>query len=138
MTSFDGVDPEAASEFAARWLPAWTGNDPARLASFYSDDAFYSDPAISEGVNGKAELTAYFTRLLAHFPDWTWTQTASAPMPGGFLNYWIAQIPTPSQTLEITGVCTVRLRNELIERNEVFFDRSPLLAALSAAQGQST
>lgn len=78
MTSFDGVDPEQARQFAARWLPAWTGNDP----------------------------------------DWTWTQTASAPLPGGFLNYWLAQIPTPNQTLEITGVCTVRLRDDLIERTK--------------------
>jgi SnoaL-like domain len=138
MTSFDGVGPEEAREFAARWLPAWTGNDPERLASFYSDDAFYSDPAIPDGVSGKQALTAYFTRLLAHFPDWTWTQTTSAPLPGGFLNYWIAQIPTPNQTLEITGVCTVRLHNDLIERNEVFFDRSVLLAALSGSRTQDT
>jgi hypothetical protein len=78
------------------------------------------------------------THLLAHFPDWTWTQTASAPLPGGFLNYWIAQIPTPNQTVEITGVCTVRLRNDLIERNEVFFDRAPLLGAMLGARARDT
>ena len=31
----------AAAQFAQRWLPAWTGNDPHRLAAFYSDDALY-------------------------------------------------------------------------------------------------
>lgn len=42
-----------AKEFAAKWLPAWTGNDPERLAAFYSEDAFYLDPAIPRGVKGK-------------------------------------------------------------------------------------
>lgn len=32
------------------------------------------------------------------------------------------------------GVCTVRLRDGLIERNQVFFDRAELLAAITAAQ----
>jgi hypothetical protein len=27
------MTPDEAREFAARWLPAWTGNDPLRLAS---------------------------------------------------------------------------------------------------------
>jgi ketosteroid isomerase-like protein len=35
-----------AAEFAQRWLPAWTGNDPERLAAFCSDDALYVDPGI--------------------------------------------------------------------------------------------
>ena len=51
---------EQAREFASRWLPAWTGNDPERLAGFYSDDAFYLDPAIPDGVRGKDALLAYF------------------------------------------------------------------------------
>jgi hypothetical protein len=25
-----------AAQFAQLWLPAWTGNDPQRLAAFYS------------------------------------------------------------------------------------------------------
>ncbi len=47
-----------ARQFAEAWLPAWTGNNPEHLANFYSEDAFYLDPAIPEGVKGKAALTA--------------------------------------------------------------------------------
>jgi len=32
---------------------AWTGNDPQRLAAFYSDDALYVDPGIRAGAHGK-------------------------------------------------------------------------------------
>ena len=61
-TTFDGLTEAEAKEFASRWLPAWTGNDPERLASFYAEDCFYSDPAIPEGVEGREALTRYFLR----------------------------------------------------------------------------
>ncbi|HJY42095.1 MAG TPA: nuclear transport factor 2 family protein, partial [Steroidobacteraceae bacterium] len=87
-----------AAAFAQRWLPAWTGNDPERLAAFYSDDALYIDPGIPAGVRGKAEL-------LANNPRWVWTQLEAIPVDGGFLNKWLAKIPVGAQTLEIVGVC---------------------------------
>jgi hypothetical protein len=34
-----------ARQFAEPWLPAWTGNNPEHLGSFYSEDTFYLDPA---------------------------------------------------------------------------------------------
>ncbi|GEM_PF-6620569 len=42
--------PQEAKAFAEKWLPAWTGNNPELLASFYTEDAFYSDPVIPRGV----------------------------------------------------------------------------------------
>jgi ketosteroid isomerase-like protein len=131
---FEGLTESEAGEFTARWLPAWTGNDPERLAAFYTDDTVYSDPAVPDGVRGKEALLAYFGALLARFPDWVWTNTGVRPMEGGFLNYWHASIPVGGSVVECDGVCTVRLRDGLIERNEVFFDRSELLAAIAAAE----
>jgi SnoaL-like domain len=124
--------PEEARRFAERWLPAWTGHRPELLASFYSEDVRYSDPAIRGGVQGREALLAYFRKLLARNPDWVWTQRASIPMEDGFLNEWHASIPVGARKLEIDGVCTVQLRAGLIYRNEVFFDRSELLAALAS------
>ena len=130
--SFEGLSKDEAAAFAERWLPAWTGNDPERLASFYAEDCFYCDPAIPDGVNGREALTAYFTRLLARFPDWVWTNTEVVPMEGGFLNVWHASIPMEEElTVECDGVCTVQLRDGLIARNMVYFDRSELLAAIA-------
>jgi hypothetical protein len=124
-------DAERAADFAERWLPAWTGNRPVVLASFYTDDAFYADPAIPAGVRGRDALLEYFTRLLARFPDWVWTHRGSVPMRDGFLNKWHAVIPVGEQAIEVDGVCTVQLRGGRIYANEVFFDRSELLAALA-------
>ena len=127
---FDGLGSEEARAFAAKWLPAWTGNDPKRLASFYTDDAFYSDPAIPAGVNGRAALVAYFTKLLARNPSWVWRHQGSIPMHDGFLNQWHATIPVGASVIEAVGVCTVQLRDGRIYSNHVFFDRSELLAAM--------
>ena len=132
---FVGFDARAAREFAERWLPAWTHNRPAQLAAFYTEDAFYADPAIPAGVRGRPALLAYFTRLLARNPNWVWTHRGSIPMEHGFLNEWHASIPVGSRTVEVDCVCTVQLRDGLIYRNIVYFDRSELLQALHEASG---
>ena len=41
-----------AKAFAERWLPAWSGNRPELLASFYSEDALYLDPGVPGGAVG--------------------------------------------------------------------------------------
>ena len=123
------LDAEQARKFAERWLPAWSGNRPELLASFYTDDVYYSDPARQDGVRGRDALLAYFRKLLARNPDWVWTHRGSIPLADGFLNLWHASIPAGARRVEIDGVCTVQLRGGRIYRNEVFFDRSPLLAS---------
>jgi hypothetical protein len=126
---FDGMNAQEARAFAQRWLPAWSGNRPEWLVSFYAQQASYSDPAIPGGVRGRDALLAYFTRLLARNPSWVWVQRGSVPMQDGFLNLWHASIPVGERTVEAEGVCTVQLRDGLIYANHVFFDRSELLAA---------
>ena len=54
---------EEAKDFALTWLPAWTGNNPENLASYYSDDCFYMDAGIPNGANGKDELIRYFKKI---------------------------------------------------------------------------
>ena len=128
---FYGMNTNHARAFAEKWLPAWSGNRPELLASFYTLDAVYSDPAIPEGVRGRAALLAYFGKLLAGNPEWVWVHRGSIPIEDGFLNLWHASIPVGERTVEAEGVCTVQLRDGLIYANHVFFDRSELLEALS-------
>jgi hypothetical protein len=129
---FPGLDPDQARAFAETWLPAWTGNRPEHLASFYTEDCYYADPGVPGGVRGRDALVAYFSKLLGRNPDWVWTQRSSIPLKDGFLNEWHASIPVGDRTLEIDGVCVVQLRDGLIYSNEVYFDRSPLLDAMKA------
>ena len=125
------MNKQEAKEFASKWLPAWTGNKPEKLAGFYSDDCFYLDPAIPSGVNGKKELLTYFKKLLSQNPDWLWTQIEPIPMEGGFLNKWLAKIPVGKKVIECVGVCFVQFDKEgKIRRNEVYFDRSELISEI--------
>ena len=124
---------EEAREFASRWLPAWTGNNPEGLADFYSDDAFYLDPAIPKGVRGKESLTNYFRKLLRQNPNWVWTQIEPIPMEGGFLNKWLAKIPVGNKIVECVGVCFVQFDDQgKIKRNEVYFDTLELIKEINA------
>ena len=126
------MNKEQAREFASRWLPAWTGNDPEKLADFYSDDCFYLDPVIPSGVRGKTELLSYFKKLLSQNPDWVWTQIEPIPMEDGFLNKWLARIPVDRKVVECIGVCFVQFDNKgKIRRNEVYFDRSELISEIT-------
>jgi len=121
-----------AKQFAEKWLPAWSGNDPELLVSFYSEDAFYLDPGIPNGVKGKTEMLTYFRKLLANNPNWIWSQIEGIPLEDGFLNKWLAKIPVGPVVLEIIGVCFVQLDGAgNIRRNEVYFDRTQLLTEIA-------
>lgn len=130
MEQVAGMDVAEARAFADAWLPAWSGGDAEWLLAFYAPDARYVDPAVPDGIQGTAGLRLYFTRLLARYPDWVWTQSRSEPLRSGFVNYWHAHVPVAKgPPVELDGVCLVELRDLLIVRNEVYFDRSALLAA---------
>lgn len=122
-----------ARQFAEIWLPAWSGNNPEYLTSFYSEDAFYLDPACPDGIRGRDALLAYFRRLLAANPNWVWTQIEGIPLEDGFLNKWLAKIPVGQVILDVVGVCFVKLdASGKICRNEVYFDRFRLLAEIAS------
>jgi hypothetical protein len=46
------------------------GKRPKKLVSFYTDDLFYSDPTLPEGVTGKEAFIRYLSKLLANNPGW--------------------------------------------------------------------
>src|SRR3954453_11582284 len=110
--TFEGMTAEEAREFAGRWLPAWTGNQPERLAAFYAPDGVYRDESVPDGVVGRDAITAYFRVLLARNPDWVWTHVRSEPLAGGFLNHWHASIPVGDRIIECVGVCVVILDDD--------------------------
>jgi SnoaL-like protein len=125
------LTPEEARLFCERWLPAWTGNNPSRLASFYTDDLFYLDPSIRGGVNGKKQFIRYLEKLLGQNPNWAWQHQEAVPLQNGFLNKWRLSAPVGDTTVVCDGVCMVQLRDGLIYRNEVYFDMTELLGAIA-------
>ncbi|HME50779.1 MAG TPA: nuclear transport factor 2 family protein [Candidatus Lokiarchaeia archaeon] len=124
------MNREEIVDLCNAWLPSWTGNDPELLISFYSEDAYYQDPANPSGLQGHGQILSYFKKLLAANPDWVWELVEAFPTELGFLGKWKATIPVGSEVITEYGVDLVEVEEGKITRNEVFFDRTNLLSAL--------
>jgi hypothetical protein len=121
-----------AQEFASRWLPAWTGNRPEMLAAFYADDALFLDPGRPLGIQGKAQLFAYFTKVASNNPTWVWTLVEAIPIEEGFLGKLSARIPVGEKTVECVGLCFLQFNGDgNIKRNEIYFDRTELIQEIN-------
>lgn len=114
-------------DFCDAWLSAWTGNQPEKLIAFYTEDAFYRDPAKPSGLRGHAEMLPYLTKLLAKNPDWTWKALEILPIEKGFVLKWEATIPAGGRVAVETGLDIVEITQGKIVRNEVFFDTRNLV-----------
>ncbi len=108
--------------FCTSWLAAWTGNEPERLIAFYTDDAFYRDPAKPNGLHGHGALLPYLKRLLAKNPNWVWKAVEIMPTEKGFTLKWEATIPVGDHVAQEMGLDIVELTDGKISRNEVYFD----------------
>lgn len=114
--------------FCTNWLAAWTGNNPEKLLTFYTDNTFYLDPARPQGLNGKVELQKYFTALLAKNPDWVWSLVELHPTEKGLMLKWSASVPKGETSVKFSGLDLVEMKDGKISRNEVYFDPSPLFS----------
>ncbi len=124
------MNKEELSSFCEEWLAAWTGNDPDTLISYYDENALYSDPAHRDGLQGKAEIRKYFIKLLDVYRDWKWQPIEVFPIASGAIVKWECTIPVHSEIIHEIGLDIVEIKNNKITRNEVFFDRTRLVASI--------
>jgi len=116
--------------FCKDWLSTWTGNNPEALLEYYDKDALYIDPANREGLKGHKEIGRYFERLLDVYRDWTWKPIEVFPIEKGAIVKWECTIPVGPETIHEVGLDIVEIANNKITRNEVYFDRTSLVAAV--------
>ena len=117
-------------EFLNDWLDTWTGNRPEELLAFYSKDALYQDPANPTGLQGHEQILPYFKGLLKVYPDWIWKAQEIYPIETGAILKWRCQIKVGDELIEERGMDIVDISHKKITRNEVYFDRTKLLAAM--------
>ncbi|MFW9817385.1 MAG: nuclear transport factor 2 family protein, partial [Candidatus Thorarchaeota archaeon] len=103
---------------------------PKKLLSFYHEDALYVDPEKRGGLRGHKEIGRYFERLLDVYHDWVWTPIEVFPIERGTVLKWECSIPVDQEVIEEVGLDIVEIQNGKIKRNEVYFDRAKLLAAV--------
>lgn len=125
---------ENRKTFIDEWLASWTGNQPEKLMAYYAEDAYYQDPARPQGLRGHGEMLPYFRKLLAVNPNWVWKAVELIPTSKGFTLKWKATIPVGERSVEEYGLDIVEIENDLITRNEVYFDRANLMAAAQSSK----
>ncbi len=70
------MERSAAERFAREWVEAWNARDLMAILAHYAEDIVFHSPRIADvlgtsrpSVSGKAELTDYWSRALAHAPE---------------------------------------------------------------------
>jgi steroid delta-isomerase-like uncharacterized protein len=135
------------SEGYERGLAIYNTGDVERYAQEYADDALLVRP---DGVaRGRAAIAARWAAELAAFPDrvlivetvveqgdlvvveWTWTGTNTGPRraPDG------PALPPTGRRVEVTGVELAWLRDGLIARLHMYWDRASIQQQLGQVDG---
>ena len=130
------MDDSKMLALAKEFLAAWDSQDVERVLACYTADLVYTDPNTRGAVRGQDAMRRYLSKLFA-----AWTMTWSLREAQLFADrqgcsvLWHATFRRASggPTVQADGMDLVLVRDDLIHRNEVHFDRT----VLAAAQGNA-
>ncbi|MHB8894295.1 MAG: nuclear transport factor 2 family protein [Candidatus Geothermincolia bacterium] len=130
------MDEAKMIELAEGVLGAWNTQDVDEVAGCYTDDVVYLDPNTRGYVNGSDAFKKYLGKL---FEGWrmTWAYKEGFIHEGGAgcTVLWHATIRKHDgeKVVEFDGMDLVLVRDDRIARNEVYFDRTALMALFQDA-----
>src|SRR5262245_17009312 len=134
------ADRQRLARLAEEVLSAWNTQDVDAVLARYTDDLLYLDPNTRGSVSGRDAMRAYLTKL---FSRWTMTWEAGEifPLDGadGVAIRWTGTLALAGEedSVAIGGLDLVILEGDLVKRNEVYFDRSPVAALIPAAAART-
>jgi ketosteroid isomerase-like protein len=123
---------ETALRLSTTVLDAWNRQDVDSVLACYTPDCVYLDPNTRGPVLGHDALRRYLTRL---FDKWRmhWSMREFFPFgegdSGDFLCHATLTPAGGGTTAEIDGMDLALVRDGLLYRNEVYFDRMALFGA---------
>ncbi len=123
------MDKAALTDFSVHFLDCWTSQDVGSVLSCYTDDLVYLDPNTRGEIRGGDAFGRYLAKL---FSAWRmeWKFRDAHPHLNGddFTLLWRGSFMKPGGgiTVEADGMDLVQVKDGLITRNEVYFDRSAL------------
>ena len=130
------ADPTRLEQLADRVLTSWNSQDVDVVLACYTDDLLYLDPNTRGPVIGREAMRAYLTKLFSRW-TMTWERDEVFPLDGadGVAIRWVGKLAPAGETrsVDISGLDLVILDGDLVGRNEVYFDRSPLASLLAPA-----
>jgi nuclear transport factor 2 (NTF2) superfamily protein len=120
---------------AEGYLAAWNTHDVVRVLDCYTHDVAYRDPNTRGEVRGREALGRYLRKL---FDRWEmhWSVRELFPLEGvdGSAALWNATFKPRggAHMVTVEGMDLVVLRGDLMERDEVSFDRAALAPLVQA------
>jgi uncharacterized protein (TIGR02246 family) len=123
------MDETRMYELAEEFLEAWNSQDPERVAAVYTDDVKYVDPNTRGAVEGGDSLRRYLKKLLARWKmHWSLREAYLLDGGNGCAILWHAtiQLAEGGGKVEADGMDLILVRDDRVERNEVYFDRTIL------------
>lgn len=123
---------ETALRLSAAVLDAWNRQDADTVLTCYTPDCVYLDPNTRGPIVGHDALRRYLLRLFDRWQmHWSMREFFTFGEGGSGALLWHATL-TPAgggNIAEIDGMDLALVRDDLLYRNEVYFDRMALFAA---------
>jgi ketosteroid isomerase-like protein len=129
------MDGSELERLVIAFLDAWNSQDVERVAACYTEDLRYRDPNTRGYVEGRDALRRYLRKLFAGWQmSWHKREVFQLAETNGVAFLWRATFRRPAGGLvvEADGMDLAVVRDGLLARNDVYFDRAvlaPLLAA---------
>lgn len=128
------MENDEVNLFLNNWIKTWNLCSPDKLIKFYSKNATYRDPYVSGGIKGD-QLLNYFEKLMHSYGNWNWSILEIFPIKDGAFLKWNLEIIINNHLISETGVDLIEFQDKKIINNEVYFDRSGWLKAVSLKDG---
>ncbi len=124
------MDRKKMLELARNFLDAWNSQDVDRIVGCYTEDLSYCDPNTRGRVTDINAFRHYLAKLFAAWQmRWVLREVFPFGDENGCAFLWHATFKRTGEdkTVEADGMDLVLMRGELIQRNDVYFDRTVLL-----------
>ncbi len=124
------MDEHQMRQLAQQVLEAWNSQDVEPAVACYTDDVNYVDPNTRSAVEGSDALRRYLTKLFTLWKmHWAFKEGFLFDGRDGCAILWHATIrkADSDRAIEVDGMDLVTVRDGLIHRNEVYFDRTAFL-----------
>lgn len=123
------MNKERFAQLAEEFLAAWNSQETERVLACYTDRLIYRDPNLTEAIDNKQGFRKYLDKLFGRW-QMTWAlkefHSFRDELGGAFLWRATFRLAGQQQTVEAHGMDLVLLDDNLIKRNEVYFDRAVL------------
>jgi ketosteroid isomerase-like protein len=129
------MDKDRMYQLAEHVLETWNTQDVGQVVSCYTSNLVYVDPNTRGEVKGSTAFWRYLEKMFNEWEmKWYLKEAFLFDHGVGCAVMWHATIKRMegSELVEFEGMDLVLVDNDLIARNEVYFDRAVLLPLFKA------